>query len=79
MNLANFDTSNVKNMEATFGKCINLKSLDISNFSSKKLESKNDMFLDLPENGTITYNPELFGEDNLKGTNVENWDLLKSK
>ena len=77
LNLSTFDTSNVENMEEAFGKCENLKSLDITKFSSKKLKSKNNIFTDLPENGTLVYNSDLFEEECLKGSNVENWDLKK--
>jgi len=44
LNLSNFNTNNVTNMEGMFGECSSLKKLDLSNFSIKSIDYMNNMF-----------------------------------
>ena len=45
VNLSQFDTSKVTNMEAMFQNCYNLKSLDVSDLNMSKVVKADDMFL----------------------------------
>ena len=74
MDLGNFVTDKVENMEEAFSACKKLKFLDIRQFSSNKLENKKDMFKDIAENGTIYFNSKIFEVELFNNTNIENWD-----
>ena len=74
MDLGNFVTDKVENMEEAFSMCKKLKFLDIRQFSSNKLENKKDMFKDIAENGTIYFNSKIFEVELFNNTNIENWD-----
>lgn len=45
LNLTNFNTKNVKNMNGMFGDCTHLTSLDITNFNTAKVTNMGNMFL----------------------------------
>ena len=44
LNLSNFNTDNVTDMDGMFFKCSSLKKLDISNFNFKEVNSMTNMF-----------------------------------
>ncbi len=44
LDLSNFNTSNVTNMNGMFGSCTSLTSLDLSNFDTSKVTSMINMF-----------------------------------
>ena len=44
LDLSNFDTSNVTDMDSMFYSCSDLQSLDLSNFDTSNVTSYNDMF-----------------------------------
>ena len=50
LNLSNFNTSNVKNMENMFYSCINLSYINLYNFDESNLEDFKDIFFGVPEN-----------------------------
>ncbi|MCD5029690.1 BspA family leucine-rich repeat surface protein [Enterococcus asini] len=43
-NLANFDTSSVKDMSSLFRECVNLSVLDVSNFDTSQVQNMQSMF-----------------------------------
>ena len=44
INLSNFNTQNVTNMDNMFSGCNSLKSLDLSNFNTQNVTNMSDMF-----------------------------------
>jgi surface protein len=46
LNLSNFDTSSVINMQQMFASCTSLTSLDINNFNTSNVENMKGMFSD---------------------------------
>ena len=56
LNLSSFNTKEVTDFSCMFKGNHYLKNIDISHFYTDKMNIVNDMFQDLPENGTITIN-----------------------
>ena len=46
IDMSNFDTKNVKNMEKLFNSCYSLKSIDLSNFNTQNVTNMIYMFYD---------------------------------
>ena len=44
LNLSNFNTNNVSNMNHMFNKCSSLKELNCANFNAKKITNINEIF-----------------------------------
>ena len=44
LNISNFDTSNVNNMQDMFANCINLTTLDLFNFNTSQVDNMNSIF-----------------------------------
>ena len=53
LNLSNFNTNNVTNMEGMFNKCSSLTSLNLSNFNTNNVINMNYMFYCLNKNCDI--------------------------
>ena len=88
LDLSNFDTSNVENMENMFGGCSNLLSLNLSNFNTSKVRDMGGMFLscsnllslDLSnfDTSSVIDMGYMFNECNkLISLNIENFDTSK--
>ena len=60
LNISNFNTINVNNMEYIFDMCYNLNILDIRNFNSKSLIENSSLLKNISENGIIYYNSNIF-------------------
>jgi len=75
LNLFNFNTSNVTDINDMFRGCVNLEYINLNNFEEKKLshiQSKyNDMFTNIPENVVICINENI--------TNVKIFPQIKNK
>ena len=65
LNLSNFNTNNVKNMNHMFCNCSSLNSLDLSNFNTNNVKDMDKMFYHIPKKCKIINNDSLINE-NLK-------------
>ena len=59
LDLSTFNTEKVLNLNKMFAKCIHLSYIDISNFSNK-VGSYFEIFTDLPSEGTIKLNKNIY-------------------
>ena len=65
LNLSNFITDNVNDMESMFLLCSNLTSLNLSNFNTNNVTDMSRMFYHIPNKCNIIYNDSLI-KKNLK-------------
>ena len=53
LNLSNFNTNNVNNMEYMFSDCSSLISLNLSNFNNNNINNMNSILINLNKNCNI--------------------------
>ena len=54
----------------------------MKNFESNKLNIKSNLFIEVPDEGTIYFNSKIFDENLLKYKSIKNWnkiDIAKTK
>ena len=76
LNLSNFDTREVVNFDGMFMDNKFLQNIDISNFDTNKMNSCTDIFLNLPQNGTLTFNEKISAI--ILNQIPKNWEKIKS-
>ena len=54
LNLSNFNTNNVNDMNSMFSFCSSLTSLNLSNFNTNNVNDMNSIFKGLNENSDVT-------------------------